>query len=339
MTVLSVEASSPLLDSAAPIDWIDSPSTDAGLFVADDVDGWHYMSYADFAELSRRIGGALRAHGLRAGDNACIVAPTGHHCVAAIYAVWLCGATVTLIAPPTFGDVAYVDTIGTIFRSANPRIVVTSPELLTTVGEAIVVAGLSGPPLPLTATLADAAESIRRTDEFAECALLQFTSGSTGAPRGVMVSWANLADNLQSITRKIGWHSGDVSVSWLPLYHDMGLMSLLMGIANQGTFYLMRPDQFIRDPMRWIRALSGAHHTVSPSFGLDYAAHRLLTEDVAGVDLTSCRSLVIGAEPVDLNALHAFCRLVQTGGIQPHRADRRLRPSRVHSAGHRNPRR
>jgi len=317
MSPLCAEPSLPMVDSLVPIDWIDSPSTDAGLCVADEVDGWHYMSYSDFAELSRRIGGALRAHGLRAGDNACIVAPTGHHCVAAIYAVWLCGATVTLIAPPTFGDVAYVDTIGTILRIVNPRIVLTSPELLTSAGTAAGVAGLSRQPLPLTAALADAAESIRRTDELAECALLQFTSGSTGTPRGVMVGWANLADNLRSITRKIGWQSGDVTVSWLPLHHDMGLISLLMGIANQGTFYLMRPDQFIRDPMRWIRAMSGAHHTVSPSFGLDYAARRLRPEDVTGVDLTSLRSLVTGAEPVDLNALHAFCRLVQPAGFNP----------------------
>ena len=169
----------------------------------------------------------------------------------------------------------------------------------------------------MTAALADAAEPIRRTDELAECALLQFTSGSTGTPRGVMVSWANLAENLQSITRKIGWRSGDVAVSWLPLYHDMGLISLLMGIANQGSFYLMRPDQFIRDPMRWIRTMSGLHHTVSPSFGLDYAARRLSPEDVAGVDLTSWRSLVTGAECVDLTALHAFSRLVEPAGFNP----------------------
>jgi acyl-CoA synthetase (AMP-forming)/AMP-acid ligase II len=308
----------PMLDSSVPIDWIDSPSTDTGLFVADEVDGWQYVSYADLAALSRRMGGALRAHGLSAGDNACIVMPTGHHCVAAIYAVWLCGATVTLIAPPTFGeDAAYVDTVGAILRCADPRTVVTSPELFTTVDKAARVAGLSRQPLPLTAALADAAQPIHRTDELAECALLQFTSGSTGTPRGVMVSWVNLAGNLRSITSTIGWRPGDAGVSWLPLYHDMGLIGLLMGIANQGSVHLMRPDQFIRDPMRWIRAMSRAHHTGSPSFGLDYAARRLSPDDVAGVDLTSWRSLITGAEPVDLNALHAFCRLLKPAGFNP----------------------
>ena len=112
----------------------------------------------------------------------------------------------------------------------------------------------------------------------AECALLQFTSGSTGTPRGVMVSWANLAANLRSISRLLGWRSGDAMVSWLPLYHDMGLITLLMGIANQGSLYLMRPDQFVRDPMRWIRAMSGRQHSVCSSFGIDYAARRLSPE-------------------------------------------------------------
>src|SRR5262249_26113968 len=150
------------------------------------------------------------AHGLGPGDNACIVVPTGHHCIAAIYGAWLCGATITLIAPPTFGeDVAYVDTIGFILRSAGPRLVVTSPELLTTVGNAAGVAGLARQPLSLTAVLADAAETIPRPDRLAECALLQFTSGSSGTPRGVKVGWANLADNLVSITRKIGRRPGD----------------------------------------------------------------------------------------------------------------------------------
>jgi acyl-CoA synthetase (AMP-forming)/AMP-acid ligase II len=304
--------------STMPIDWIDAPFADTGVFVADEVDGWHYLSYTELARVSRRIGGALRANGLRAGGNACIVMPTGHLCVAAIYAVWLCGATVTLIAPPAFGeDAAYVETISAIFRSADPRIALTSPELLPTVERAVRVAGLSREPLSLTDGLVDAAEPIRRADERAECALLQFSSGSTGTPRGVMVSWANLAANLQSISRTIGWRSGDVAMSWLPLYHDMGLISLLMGIANQGSFYLMRPDQFIRDPLRWIRTMSGLQHTVSPSFGLDYAARRLSPEDVAGVDLTSLRSLVTGAECVDLAALHAFCRLVEPVGFDP----------------------
>ena len=79
----------------------------------------------------------------------------------------------------------------------------------------------------------------------------------------------------------------------------------------------MRPDQFIRDPMRWIRAMSGLHHTVSPSFGLDYAARRLSPEDIEGVDLTSWKSLATGAECVDLTALHAFSRLVEPAGFNP----------------------
>ncbi|MFG1933893.1 AMP-binding protein [Mycobacterium sp. NPDC048908] len=301
-----------------PIDWIDAPLADAGVFVADDVDGWHYRSYTELARISRRIGGALRANGLPARGNACIVMPSGHRSVAAMYAVWLCGATVTQIAPPTFGkDSTCIETISAILRSADPHSVLTSPELLPTVERAVQVAGLSREPLSLTEDLINAADPIGRAHERAECALLQFTSGSTGTPRGVMVSWANLAANLQSISRLLGWRSGDAMVSWLPLYHDMGLITLLMGIANQGSLYLMRPDQFIRDPMRWIRAMSGRQHSVCPSFGIDYAARRLSPEDIEGVNLTSWKSLATGAECIDLTALHSFSRLVEPAGFNP----------------------
>ena len=152
--------------STMPIDWIDAPLADAGVFVADDVDGWHYLSYTELARVSCRIGGALRTNGLRPGDNACIVMPTGHRCVAAMYAVWLCGATVTQIAPPTFGnDATYIETISAILRSADPRIVLTSPELLPTVETAVRVAGLSREPLSLTEDLINAADPIGRTHE------------------------------------------------------------------------------------------------------------------------------------------------------------------------------
>ncbi len=79
----------------------------------------------------------------------------------------------------------------------------------------------------------------------------------------------------------------------------------------------MRPDQFIRDPLRWIRTMSGLQHSVSPPFGLDYAARRLSPEDIAGLDLTSWKSLTTGAECVDLTALHAFSRLVEPAGFNP----------------------
>ena len=170
--------------STMPIDWIGAPLADAGVFVADDVDGWHYRSYTELAGASCRIGGALRANGLRARDNACIVMPSGHRCVAAMYAVWLCGATVTQIAPPTFGnDATYIETISAILRSADPRIVLTSPELLPTVERAVRVAGLSREPLSLTEDLINAADPIGLTHGRAECALLQFfTFGIDGRP-------------------------------------------------------------------------------------------------------------------------------------------------------------
>ena len=180
---------------SAPSCWFPSPTStpersttplaDAGVFVADDLDGWHYRSYSELAGLAYRIGGALRANGLRTGGNACIVMPSGHRCVAAMYAVWLCGATVTQIAPPTFGsDATCIETISAILRSADPRSVLTSPELLPTVERAVRVAGLSREPLPLTEDLINAADPIGRAHAGANARCCSSLRGRPAPTRG-----------------------------------------------------------------------------------------------------------------------------------------------------------
>lgn len=305
----------------AVIDWIREPSTDSGLYVATDTaeqGGWGYVSYAELSDLSRRIAARLQEDGVGIGGAVCVVMPTDALCVATLYAIWVCGATATLIAPPTFGDAAsYVAHVAAILRSAAPHTVVTSPELNAIINQAAEAGGLRRPPINLDDREIDNADPAELREP-GECALVQFTSGSTAQPRGVMVSWENLRDNIALIASTINWRDGDATASWLPLYHDMGLIgSLLMTVSNQGSLYLMRPDQFIREPIRWLRCMTGAQHSVSPSFGIGYAARRLGPDDVAGLDLSGWRSLVTGAEPVDLACMSAFCDLTRPLGFNP----------------------
>nr|WP_280401159.1 AMP-binding protein [Nocardia carnea] len=155
--------------------------------------------------------------------------------------------------------------------------------------------------------------------EFAEpdeCALLQFTSGSTGTPRGVRVSWRNLANNIAMISALVDWRPGEAMVSWLPLYHDMGLVgAFLTTVTNQGDLYLMRPDQFVRDPVRWLRAMTRAQHSPSPSFALGYVAHRVRPADIAELDLSGWRTLAVGSEPVEIANLQSFAELTAPQGF------------------------
>ncbi|MFJ9367218.1 AMP-binding protein [Nocardia sp. NPDC101769] len=304
-------------DEATVRRWLIEPSAGTGLYLADEADGWEYRSYRDLADQVWSIAELLRAAGLGSGDGACVIMPTGFPCVAAFYAVWACGGVFTPVAPPMFGDLEQIVAhIAGIVEQAAPRLVVTSPEFETFVRSACLAAGRTDEPVVVHAAALPAAPATRELAEVSEVALLQFTSGSSGAPRGVRVSWHNLANNIAMITRLIDWQPGETMVSWLPLYHDMGLVgAFLQGVTNQADLYLMRPDQFVRDPLRWLRAMTHAQHAPSPSFALGYVAHRVRPEEIAGLDLSGWRTLAIGSEPVEVADLQAFANLTGPQGF------------------------
>ncbi|WP_024803269.1 AMP-binding protein [Nocardia sp. BMG51109] len=294
--------------------WLAHPSDDTGIYLADEADGWEYRSYRELADAAWAMTPRLRAAGLGGGDGACVIMPTGFPCVAAFYAVWACGGVFTPVTPPTFGDLdQYVSHVAAILRQARPRVVVTTADLEALVRRSMTEAGRSDDPL-----LIGASEPVaeREFGTPGDCALLQFTSGSTGTPRGVRVSWRNLTDNIAMITRLMEWRPGEAMASWLPLYHDMGLVgAFFTTVTNQGDLYLMRPDQFIRDPLRWLQAMTHAQHSPSPSFALGYVAHRVSPEQVAELDLSGWRTLAVGSEPVEVADLHAFTELTAPRGF------------------------
>ncbi|MFX0579639.1 AMP-binding protein [Nocardia nepalensis] len=304
-------------DVAAVRNWLADPARDAGIYLADEADGWEYRSYHDLAELSWSIAARMREHGMGSGDGACVIMPTGFPCAAAFYAVWACGGVFTPVAPPMFGDLDQIIAhIAAILEQARPRLVVTSVEFEQLVRKAAQAAGRTDEPLVIDAAKLGPAPTEREFGEPDECALLQFTSGSTGTPRGVRVSWHNLANNIAMISALIDWRPGETMVSWLPLYHDMGLVgAFLTTVTNQGDLYLMRPDQFVRDPARWLRAMAHAQHTPSPSFALGYVAHRVAPEEIAELDLSGWRTLAVGSEPVEVADLQSFANLAGSRGF------------------------
>lgn len=303
-------------DVAAVRDWLLRPARETGIHLADEGDGWDFRSYRELAEQSWSIAALMREHGLAGGEGACVVMPTGFACTAAFYAVWACGGVFTPIAPPMFGDLdQIVAHIAAILTAAAPRLVVTAPEFEDLVRRAAVAAGRRDEPLVIGAELPQPPAE-RDLGAPADCALLQFTSGSTGTPRGVRVSWRNLANNIAMISGLIDWRPGEAMVSWLPLYHDMGLVgAFLTTVTNQGDLYLMRPDQFVRDPARWLRAMASAQHSPSPSFALGYVAHRVPPEEIAELDLSGWRTLAVGSEPVEVADLQAFAELTGPRGF------------------------
>lgn len=164
------------------------------------------------------------------------------------------------------------------------------------------------------------AEDFRRPDVAAgELAFLQYTSGSTGSPKGVMVSHANILNNEAMIERAFGHDSSTVFVGWLPLYHDMGLIGnvfqpLYLGIPS----ILFSPMRFLVSPVTWLRAISqwGATTSGAPSFAYEHCVQRITEEDMQGIDLSSWRVAYNGAEPVKAHVIEAFSRKFASHGFR-----------------------
>lgn len=302
---------------AAVRGWLADPVSEAGIHLADEGDGWEYRSYPEVADLSWSIATLMRQNGMAGGGGVCVIMPTGFPCAAAFYAVWACGGVFTPVGPPMYEDLdQYIAHVGAVVEQAEPILVLTSVEFEGMVQRAMSEAGRRDGPLIVDVATLPPAPTDRVFGEPGECALLQFTSGSTGVPRGVRVSWQNLANNVAMISDLLGWIPGEGMASWLPLYHDMGLVgAFLHTVTNQGDLYLMRPDQFVRDPVRWLRAMTKVQHTPSPSFSLGYIAHRVRPEDIAGLDLSGWRTLAVGSEPVEVADLQSFADLTAPQGF------------------------
>ncbi|GAA3990182.1 hypothetical protein GCM10022247_06030 [Allokutzneria multivorans] len=294
--------------------WLQRPNSDRGIHLALDAGGWERLSYAELASAARRTAAALIEDGVRPGDVVCVLMPTGFPCITSFFGVWAAGATVCLIPPPAFvGEDDYVAHVGRILAQAQPKLLVTSTELEHFAGRALNEAGLDQKPWPHreAATEADVQPA-------GDLALLQFTSGSSGTPRGVQVTWVNLTANIELIRSWTDWRDDDRTASWLPLYHDMGLIGcLLTPVCSQGDLWLMRPVQFIRDPARWLECLTFAQHTAAPPFAFDYLTRRLHPEHLSTMDLSGWRTAIIGAEPVDPDALERFAALAAPAGFSP----------------------
>jgi acyl-CoA synthetase (AMP-forming)/AMP-acid ligase II len=151
-------------------------------------------------------------------------------------------------------------------------------------------------------------------------AFIQYTSGSTGAPKGVVVTHANLLANCRAIRDATAYTRADRMVSWLPLHHDMGLVGgLLTSLYCAAETWLMPPMTFLGRPVTWIEAISvfGATLTVAPTFAYSLCARRVPDKQLRGIDLSSLRLAYIGAEPIDPATVRAFTARYASRGLSP----------------------
>jgi acyl-CoA synthetase (AMP-forming)/AMP-acid ligase II len=148
--------------------------------------------------------------------------------------------------------------------------------------------------------------------------LLQFTSGSTGTPRGVALGLDHVEANVRAIEAWLEMDSNSSTATWLPFSHDMGLIgTLLTPVATQTMLSVIPPEQFVVKPIRWLECFGkdGANNAACPTFGLGLTARKVKPEDLEGFDFSGWRVLIVGAERVRVKTLEAFSQLLAPRGF------------------------
>ena len=305
--------------AAGLLDWLDEPRAGHGMRFADEEGGWTLWEYPRLAAL---VGGAAeQIAALRHAREGVVslVLRSGPGFFAGFVGALAAGNTPSPLALPAFirDRSQYVEHAASILRTAQPVLVLVDEGSEEIVAEAAEAAGLPGrvARIEFRGGPADAAPPAAP----AELALLQFTSGSSGRPRAVRVTWENLEANVAMIRRWLRMRPDDATATWLPLYHDMGLIGCMVTpMVNQSDVWVMRPDQFIRDPVRWLECygVHGAQLGVAPNFGFGYANKRLDDEALARMDFSEWRVATVGAERLDADVLGRFARRLEPRGFR-----------------------
>jgi fatty-acyl-CoA synthase len=272
------------------------------------------LSFGELLEGAERVAADLAQRGIGRGDTVALMLPTSRDFFLAFAGILLVGATPVPIYPPFRADrvAEYAERQSAILSNAGAR-------LLVTFREAAGVAKLLKPLVPSLEGVATA-EALVHSRAVAprgpqvhsrpsDLALLQYTSGSTGHPKGVMLTHANLLANVRAIGEALGMRGDDVGVSWLPLYHDMGLIGAwLMPLYFGLPVVVLSPLAFLSRPARWLRAFHRYGGTIgaAPNFAYELAAAKISDEEIQGLDLSAWRAALNGAEPVLPATLERF---------------------------------
>lgn len=265
------------------------------------------LTHAELAESAARASVALQERGVVAGDRVCLLGSTSPDLLISLFASWWAGA-VPIVLPPL--RKRRLDELARRLDVVGARALVADPDLsgLPDTGTRLV-------PFPdLTQSRFGAGPSARRAS--GDLALLQFTSGSTASPRAVTLTHANLLTHCRTMARVVGIGPDRTWLSWLPLYHDMGIISLLAVTLAGASTVLMTPEHFMNRPGAWLDAASrhACYGSATPTFGIRLAAMELRLNP-RPLDLSGLRALVIGAEQVDLETLETFTAATGPSGL------------------------
>ncbi|MES9877162.1 MAG: AMP-binding protein [Candidatus Sedimenticola sp. 1PA] len=281
------------------------------------------LTYMDLFTGAKTIAAGLQGRGVAPGQTVSIMLPTSREYLYSFFGILLCGAVPVPIYPP-----ARLSQVEDHLRRHARILDNAQSVLMITVAEAKTLARLLQSqvgtlkdivtPDDLGKTAVGVLAAPRVTPD--DIAFLQYTSGSTGNPKGVTLTHANLMANIRAMGQATGACADDVFVSWLPLYHDMGLIGAWLGsLYFAAPLVLMSPLRFLVRPVRWLQAIHRHRGTLaaSPNFGFELCLNKIDDTQLQGLDLSSWRMAFNGAEPVSANTIQRFNKRFARYGFRP----------------------
>jgi 1-acyl-sn-glycerol-3-phosphate acyltransferase len=279
------------------------------------------LTYGALWSAAERVAAGLSARGLQAGQAVAIMLPTAPEYFHAFVGVMLAGGVPVPIYPP-----ARPSQLEDHVRRHAGILANAQVSLLITFAQAKPLARLLKAQVESLHGIATVDELCRRAEraiwpalKSEDIAFLQYTSGSTGNPKGVVLTHANVLESIRAMGEAIRACSTDVFVSWLPLYHDMGLIGAWLGSLCYGfPLVLMSPLSFLYHPARWLWAIHRHRGTLSggPNFAYELCLRRVSDEDIEGLDLSAWRMAFNGAEPVSAHTLERFVERFSRYGLR-----------------------
>jgi acyl-CoA synthetase (AMP-forming)/AMP-acid ligase II len=291
------------------------------------LDGQGQSTRLTWGEVSRRslqYGARLRQKGVEPGDRVVIMLPTCPEYVYTFFGIIAAGAIPVPVYPPfNLRQLKqFLHTLVGVFNDSGASTIVFWKDVRPVLGQALSRA--PGVRHAIQLEELSAGENGRVPDplwtDAGSTAMIQYTSGSTEAPKGVELTHLNLLHNVQNIERALELDpEADRAVSWLPLYHDMGLIGTLLGaFYSDVELVLMAPQTFLMRPRLWLQAISDhrATITVAPNFAYNICASRISEKAAAGLDLSSLRVAMCGAEPIRMETYSAFLERFRANGLR-----------------------
>jgi acyl-CoA synthetase (AMP-forming)/AMP-acid ligase II len=267
-------------------------------------------SFADTASRARAYAAHLRDRGISAGHRVVLAINPSLDYIAALYGIMWLGAIPVPCFPPL--RTKELDRFAAITVDCAPTAIVIDEmyrEPIEALRPRLESVGLE-PAVVYVGQVDDTPDDFPPVPTAArDIALIQYTSGSTGTPKGVCLTHANLVSNCEALGRNMGHDPDRVGFSWLPPYHDMGLMGTILVSMFQGVpLVIMSPLHFVQSPRRWLEAIG--HYkvtiTVGPNFSLDMCSDVLSGGDNSDLDLSTLERVYCGAEPISVDTLARF---------------------------------